>query len=81
MNVRELKEALEDLPDDMEVICQKDSEGNGYSPLSGIDSDAYYVADSTYSGDVYMEEDRNEFGVDEQELIYKTKSLILYPTN
>ena len=40
MNVKNLKEAIANLPDEMEVILQKDSEGNGYSPLSGADADA-----------------------------------------
>lgn len=53
MTVQELRDALKDLPDDMQVILQKDGEGNGYSPLAAVDADAIYVADSTWSGDVY----------------------------
>ena len=36
-----------------EVVLQKDSEGNGYSPLAGADPEAVYIPDSTWSGDVY----------------------------
>ena len=43
MNVKELKEAIANLPDEMEVVLQKDSEGNGYSPLSDVDTDAVYI--------------------------------------
>lgn len=53
MTVQQLRDALKDLPDDMEVILQKDGEGNGYSPLSDVDAEAIYVAESTWSGDVY----------------------------
>lgn len=53
MTVKELKVEIENLPDDMEVILQKDSEGNGYSPLEGVDSDAVYVPENGYSGDAY----------------------------
>ena len=53
MNVKELKEAIADLPDDMEVILQKDAEGNGYSPLQGDDTDCIYVAETTWYGEVY----------------------------
>ena len=53
MNVKELKEQIANLPDDMEVVLQKDAEGNGYSPLSGADPDAVYIPDSTWSGDVF----------------------------
>ncbi|MFT7273462.1 MAG: hypothetical protein ACI9V1_003000, partial [Spirosomataceae bacterium] len=35
MTVKELKELLQTLPDNMEVILQSDAEGNSYSPLSG----------------------------------------------
>ena len=35
MNVKQLRLLLERLPDDMEIILQKDAEGNGFSPLSG----------------------------------------------
>jgi len=53
MKIKELKEYINDLTDDMEIICQKDSEGNGYSPLHCADSNSVYVADGTYSGEVY----------------------------
>lgn len=53
MTVSELRAELQGLPDDMEVILQKDAEGNGYSPLYVADPDAVYIADTTYSGDVY----------------------------
>lgn len=38
---------------DVELVVQKDSEGNGYSPLSGIDYDVVYVAQNTWSGECY----------------------------
>ncbi len=53
MNVKELREAIANLPDEMEVILQKDAEGNGYSPLEGADMDCIYIPDSTWSGEVY----------------------------
>ena len=52
MTLGTLRELLSNLPDDMEVILQKDAEGNGYSPLKGVDV-AVYVPNSTWSGDVY----------------------------
>lgn len=53
MTLKEFRELTKDLPEEMEMIIQKDSEGNGYSPLSGIDDEAIYVAENTYSGEVY----------------------------
>jgi hypothetical protein len=53
ITIKELKKAIVDLPDEMEIILQKDSEGNGYSPLAVVDSECIYLADSLYSGDVF----------------------------
>ena len=53
MKIKELKEVIKCFDDDMEVILQKDGEGNGCSPLAEIDGNAIYVPDSTWSGDVY----------------------------
>ena len=53
MNVGELRKILACLPDNMEIILQKDSEGNGYSPLHCADRDAIYVPETTWYGNVY----------------------------
>ena len=53
MKISELKEVIKQFDDDMEVVLQKDSEGNGYSPLADVDGDAIYIAESTWEGDVY----------------------------
>jgi hypothetical protein len=85
MNIKELKEAIENLPDEMEVILQKDSEGNGYSPLAGADPNAVYITETTWSGDVYsMDWSAEDACMDEEEwddLKEKPKCLVLYPTN
>lgn len=83
MTVKELKKAIENLPDDMEVILQKDSEGNAYSPLIGADPNAVYIPDTTYSGDVYsLDWSADDACMDEDEwedIKSKPKSLILFP--
>lgn len=53
MTVKELIEELQKLSPNAEVILQKDSEGNGYSPLFAVDGDAVYAADTTWAGVVY----------------------------
>ena len=85
MNVKQLKKLLSTLPDKMEVILQKDSEGNGFSPLCGGDKDAVYIPENTWSGDVY---DRgwsaDDADMDEEEwdkIKAKPRVLILYPIN
>jgi len=49
MNIKNLKELIENFPDNMEVILQKDSEGNGYSPLSGIDMNVVYIPKTSWT--------------------------------
>lgn len=49
----ELADYLATQPRDRKIVLQKDAEGNGYSPLADAD-EAMYVADSTWSGDVYQ---------------------------
>lgn len=83
MTVKELKEAIANLPDEMEVFLQKDPEGNGYSPLAGTDFDAVYVPNSNSSGDVYSiawtAEDACMSEDDWEEIKSKPRILILYP--
>ena len=57
MTVKELIEILSRMNQYIPVILQKDAEGNGYSPLRGADDVAVYVAETTYSGTVYGEQD------------------------
>lgn len=85
MKVLELKKAIEALPDDMQVIMQKDGEGNGYSPLSGADPDGIYRAESTWSGDVYDANWSSEdAAMDDdvwEDLKKQPRCLVLYPVN
>ncbi len=85
MNIKELKEIIANLPDEMEVILQKDAEGNGYSPLEEADPDAVYIADSTWSGDVYsMEWSADDACMTEKEwkeIKSMPRALILAPVN
>lgn len=55
MTKKELLAALEGVPDETLIVLSKDGEGNGYSPLADAES-AFYLADSTWSGDVYDED-------------------------
>jgi hypothetical protein len=85
MTVKELKEAIANLPDEMEVVLQKDSEGNGYSPLAGADPDAVYIAETTWYGDVYSmdwtADDACMSDEEWEEIKSKPRTLILAPVN
>lgn len=85
MKVGELIEMLKDLDPEMECIVQKDSEGNGFSPLAGADPNGIYIPETTWYGDVY---DSNwcseDAGMDDdewEEILKKPRALILYPVN
>lgn len=56
MKGKELLEELKGVDPDAEIVLQKDAEGNGYSPLAGVDENAVYIPDSTWSGEVYSTE-------------------------
>ena len=85
MKVRELMEALKDLDPNAEVILQKDSEGNGYSPCVGADGDCIYVPENTWSGDVYptnQSADENCLEEDEwNEMLKGPRCVVLWPIN
>lgn len=90
MKLKALKKYVNNLPKDLdncEVVIQKDSEGNGYSPLSGVDEDTIYIPGSTYDGEVY---DRNSTAEDncmeeeEWEALKndpKKRCIVLFPIN
>lgn len=76
MTVRELIADLQTLDPDHMVVLSQDAEGNGYSPLTGF-SEGRYEALSTWSGDVYSEEDLKD-GYGDESL---PSVVVLWPTN
>lgn len=85
MLVKDLIEALNKLPQEALVIMQKDGEGNGYSPLAGVDGDAVYVPDSTWSGEVYSTGwSASDADMDDDEwaeMLKRPRCVVLAPTN
>jgi hypothetical protein len=61
MKVAELIEQLRVFPQDSIVILQKDAEGNGFSPLDGLDV-GHYVAETAWYGEVPAPEDDDGSG-------------------
>lgn len=88
MKVRELLQQLMGQDPEREVVMSSDSEGNSYSPLSSI-STASYVPDSTWSGEVHLEELDDELrkqGYSEEDVRKPGEdgavaALVLVPTN
>jgi len=85
MKVKDLIKELQQMNPESELIMQKDSEGNGYSPLSGADGNAVYIADSTWSGEVYdtkwSAEDADMEEEEWEEIKSKPGCVVLYPIN
>jgi len=87
MTVGELKKALDGIDEDRIVILQKDSEGNGFSPLDSLDDNATYETDpdSGWSGgEVALEKLTPELeaqGWSEDDIGEGPKALVLVPTN
>jgi hypothetical protein len=88
MKVKELRDILSLYPDDMEVIIQKDGEGNDYSPLYWCDDDNYvYIVENTWSGTVisrYATYDEYDFDSPEEFKEYLDSGVeccVLVPVN
>jgi hypothetical protein len=90
MKLKELKEMLNELPEEMngcEVILQKDGEGNGYSPLAGVDSESVYVPDSIWGGEAYHKESTADDNLMEKDYWEELKNnpenraIILWPVD
>jgi hypothetical protein len=89
MTSHELAKLLLDGPD-VVVIVQKDAEGNDYSPLKGADNEAWYAAESTWSGIVYGQAPNFPPGVDADEEDFEDEDetpadavpcVVLFPVN
>lgn len=76
MTIKELKEAIKNLPDDLEVILSKDQEGNDFKYLISLD-----VANIRSLDDEELEvvhpDDYNE--LDKEEKLETSKALVLWP--
>ena len=85
MKVKELKSILKSLPNEMEIIIQKDAEGNGYSPLVEANHNAVYIPETTWYGDMYYTEWSADDACMEEEEWNKIKTkprvLVLCPVN
>lgn len=82
MNVKELRDILNSLPDDMLVVMSSDSEGNAYSPLSGH-AVGKYMANSTWDGQYYdnldyIDEIKEGYLDEEDEVV---DAVCIWPTN
>ena len=81
MKVKELIEQLTKLDPELDVILQKDSEGNGYCTLAGVDADVVYDKDESgmaYSMD-WTAEDADMTEKEWNKMKKKPRVVVLYP--
>jgi hypothetical protein len=85
MKVKDLIRELQLLDPEMEVILQKDGEGNGYSPLEGVDENCVYIEETSYDGYVYdttWTADEADMDLEEwKEMLNQPRCVVLYPVN
>jgi len=87
ITLKELKQIINKLPeeyDDSKIVLQKDSEGNGYNYLTGVDNNAIIKDESDFNDlEVYdLSWSFKEACIEENEwekLKKKQKCIILYP--
>jgi hypothetical protein len=80
MTVGELRRELDNLDPELLVVLQKDSEGNGYSPLSDFEV-LNYVPETTWYGEIRYPELTPELeaaGYGEED-IYNGEDAVHYP--
>lgn len=85
MKIKDLIEQLKDLDPEMEIVLQKDAEGNGYSPLAGADENCVYIAETTWYGEVYDTTwTSDDADMDEEEwaeILARPRCVVLFPVN
>jgi hypothetical protein len=77
LTVKELKEIIANLPDDMEVVVQRDSEGNGYRTAYAADPDCVWSDDEETIYSTNLTAQDNGMEEDEWEKMKKEKPRVL----
>ena len=83
IRVKTLLEKLEKLDPETPLFIQKDPEGNGYSPLRGIDEvKCTYIKNGFFGGEILTSEDIRSYleeGYNEKEFHDGVSCYILFP--
>ncbi len=78
LTVGELRNILEQYPDDMMIILAEDGEGNSFAPLVDTTS-GHYISETDYNGDFVSDEDI----ADDEDLNLDgaTPAVVFWPAN
>jgi hypothetical protein len=82
MTVRELKSAISELPDDMEVVIERDWDCGCNGPCTGVDTNHVRISDDAYDYDAVdvVNHDDTFWGIKKEDweyIIRKPKVLLL----
>lgn len=82
MTIKQLKEIIQDLPDDMEIIIQRDPEGNSYTELDDVNPHCIYLQHSNEVYSTLWNHDEAMMEKEEwEEFLQRPKTLVLSPLN
>lgn len=73
MSIKDLKELLNEFPDDWDVVLSIDEEGNGFHKMSGYNLCRIDPADGYYIEPQFEDEDEKELTKD------KANAIVLWP--
>ena len=80
ITVVDLIEKLSKLDPTAYVVLQRDSEGNGYSPMAGIEA-AKYRPKNTYRGEVPHPDDIKNGEYEEEDIAKMLDCVVIFPIN
>lgn len=78
MTVKQLRDLLNKLPGDVNIILSRDAEGNMFSPLDSVTS-GIYIAQTTYCGDFNELHTLGEFDISHAP--GESEAVCLWPVN
>jgi hypothetical protein len=86
MTVKELIAELSKMDPNRLVVQQNDSEGNGYRLVRGVDDNAAYEAENSWSGSVLrqtLDEDDRKAGFTDEDIAgpNATPCVVVFPVN
>jgi|1_EtaG_2_1085319.scaffolds.fasta_scaffold208990_1 hypothetical protein len=76
--IKQLRGIANKRDDDPLVVLSKDSEGNSFSPCYEPSDGLFYIANTSWYGDVYDEEDLEDCEIDKEDT---EPVVVLWPTN
>ncbi len=78
MTVKKLKEIIKNMDDDVIIIMSRDEDGNGYAPLSEVDTEFLWSEEDRDIGFGKLTDDLIKEGYGEEDIIKGKPALVLW---